>query len=82
MPANSGMYLQEEIRFFSLENVTKAISEKSEAIYPFFGKIAERQITVTEIDSRFNRKLLYAWKKNGLLPFPQEIKKWNRFSFI
>ena len=82
LPANLPMYLQEEIRFFSLENVTKAISEKSEAIYPFFQKIAERQITVTEIDSRFNRKLLYAWKKNGLLPFPQEIKKWNRFSFI
>ena len=76
------MILKSEIENFNLENVSKLMAGNPLAIFQAFEKFAERQITATDIDSRLNRKLLYAWKKNGLLPFSQENNKWKRFSFF
>jgi len=71
-----------EIQGFNLENISRLLNENPTQFFQILEKFSERHITVTKIDSRLDRKLLYAWKKNGLIPFSQENKKWNRFSFL
>lgn len=52
----------------------------------FLDELAERKHTLSKSGVVLERQLLFAWKKNGLLPFLTKVdankKTWNRFSFI
>jgi hypothetical protein len=74
--------LKEEIESFQLDNMRNVLSETPEVLFGNLMKMAERKLKVTEMGIGFDRKLLYAWKQHGLLPFSHDDKSWNRFSFI
>ena len=74
--------LKDEIESFQIDNMRYALSETPEAFIENLMKLADRKLKVTEMGIGFDRKLLYAWKQHGLLPFSHDDKSWNRFSFI
>lgn len=71
-----------EIESFNIDNVRLMLSTNPEEFIQIITKLADRKLKVTEMGIGFDRKLLYAWKQHGLLPFSHDDKSWNRFSFI
>ena len=74
--------LKDEIESFQIDNMRYVLSETPEVLFDNLIKMADRKLKVTEMGIGFDRKLLYAWKQHGLLPFSHDNKSWNRFSFI
>ena len=74
--------LKDEIESFQIDNMRMMLSENPEVFFESLIKMADRKLKVTEMGIGFDRKLLYAWKQHGLLPFSHDDKSWNRFSFI
>ncbi len=79
---NGHAILKNEIESFQIDNMRYALSETPEVFIENLMKLADRKLKVTEMGIGFDRKLLYAWKQHGLLPFSHNDKSWNRFSFI
>lgn len=79
----NGHYInKEEVESFQIDNIRFLLLEKPEVFIENLVKLADRKLKVTEMEIGFDRKLLYAWKQHGLLPFSHDNKSWNRFSFI
>lgn len=74
--------LKDEIESFQIDNMRYVLSETPEVLFDNLIKMADRKLKVTEMGIGFDRKLLYAWKQHGLLPFSHDDNSWNRFSFI
>jgi len=73
---------KDEIESLQIDNMRLLLSENPEVFFENLVKLSNRKLKVTEMGIGFDRKLLYAWKQHGLLPFSHDDKSWNRFSFI
>jgi hypothetical protein len=71
-----------EVESFQIDRLRILISDNPELFFENLIKMADRKLKVTEMGIGFDRKLLYAWKQQGLLPFSHDDNSWNRFSFI
>ncbi len=79
-------YFNSEIQKFSFDNFYKLLKNDLEGLSNLLLPLSQRVITITKANLGIDRRVLFTWKKNGLLPFRDKIdqdkKFWNRFSFI
>jgi len=80
--------LKGEILAFTLEKIEARIKNDFLGFVTDFEAFSARKLTLTDADLGLDRKTLYNWKKQGLLPFTDgpsdkgKNKIWGRFSFI
>jgi hypothetical protein len=80
--------LNSQVISFGLEEVMKRLISGDPQFYKDFESFSVKQITLKEAAIGIDRKVLYSWKKQGLLPHAGLPKKdgkdksWGRFSFI
>ncbi|MBI3137605.1 MAG: hypothetical protein HYZ15_03365 [Sphingobacteriales bacterium] len=79
---------QSHVSTFNLEAVTMRLKDDWKGFFRDFEAFSKRELTLTEAELGIDRKLLYVWKKQGLLPYSGDSsdksnnKIWGRFSFI
>jgi hypothetical protein len=82
------MILNSQITSFVLEDVVLRLKTDAEGFVKDFSAFSQQELTLTDANIGIDRKSLYAWKKQGLLPYSGLPKKggkgknWGRFSFI
>lgn len=78
----------EPVKSFNLESVLLRMQTDFAGFVQNLEVFSNRSLTITDANLGIDRKLLYTWKKQGLLPFYEEPventdkKNWGRFSFI
>lgn len=80
-------FLHNEIQQFTPERFEDLLKNNLQAFVAFMDDFSKRELTITKAAiGGLDRKLLFTWKKHGLMPFRSNIDKekvqWNRFSFI
>lgn len=84
----STMVLNSQVSSFALEDVALRLKTDVEGFLTDFSAFSEKNLTLMEAGIGIDRKVLYVWKKQGLLPHTGLPKKegkdknWGRFSFI
>jgi hypothetical protein len=82
------MTLREHIISFDYANIIDQLSSKKpEKVFQTFTAFAERILSISDIKiDELDRKILYVWKRQGLLPYQKRGKNekriWGKFSFI
>lgn len=77
----------DNIQAFTLDNFKRLLEADREGFKNLIMPFSRRVITITKANIKnVDRRLLYNWKKNGLIPYREKVDKdkklWNRFSFI
>ena len=77
---------EEGLQGFNIQEYIDLMSSDFPGFLRFSIALSERKSSIKVMGFELDRQLLFAWKKNGLLPFqgPSGTKKksWSRFSFI
>ncbi len=77
---------EEGLQGFNIQEYIDLMSSDFPGFLRFSKALSDRKSSIKEMGFELDRQLLFAWKKNGLLPFqgPSGAKKksWSRFSFI
>jgi len=73
--------LKESIAYYTLNNFLLDLKRNPEEVFSFMEQLANRELTISETVIGVDRKLLFTWYKQGLMPFKRN-EKWSRFSFI
>jgi len=82
------MILHNQIANFGLEEVAARLQTDAQGFISDFGAFSAQDLTLSDAGIGLDRKLLYTWKKQGLLPHAGLPKKrgrgknWGKFSFI
>lgn len=80
------MTISEKIPSFNLGDITHLITENPEEAFRDVAMFSDRVIPISDVGiDGIDSKILYVWKKKGLLPFYNESSDkriWWRFSFI
>lgn len=82
------MILHSQISNFGLEEVAARLQTDPQGCMRDFAAFSAQDLTLSDAGIGLDRKILYAWKKQGLLPHAGLPKKegrgknWGKFSFI
>jgi hypothetical protein len=82
------MILNHQVSSFVFEEIALRLKTDAEGFIKDFSSFSDQNLTLTEAGIGIDRKVLYVWRKQGLLPHSGLPKKggkgknWGRFSFI
>jgi hypothetical protein len=70
---------------FDVNAYAQLMDSDYDGFFAFLNRLSDRRHTISKAGIKLERRLLFTWKKNGLLPFRATVdadkKTWNRYSF-